>query len=503
MGFKLASSRITFVLATLLVLGLGNSRPAAAKLVGRKLAAITLQACLATGGARTAFPGSSDYNNAKFDFNLRNLYNPAAFVFPTTVAQVQNAVSCSIQVGVGIVPRGGGHSFEDYSLGGRDGVLVVDMTGFKQLTYNKAAKTAIVGAGWRLGPLYLALWNAGKVTIPAGNCPTVGVAGHALGGGWGFSSRKFGLVSDNILEAQLVTANGTLVTANANQNSDLFFALRGAGATSYGIVTQFTFRMNDVSAPVTHFKYSWTNNKAVQFQSFKAFQTWAVNVPAEISASYYMDPSGQSWLEGTYLGPQSSLAPLVQPFLSAAAANPTTSVQQLNWIQLILVNAGYLSTDDPNTLNNVPFPTNTFKAKSIYVNAPGLSDAGINAMINAMRAGPNNNAYFIYDLYGSQSAINKVAPGASAFVHRSSLYSIQMVAYWSNANGALASTNYVGSYWNTVQQYAATGAAYQNYIDRDMPLSAYYGSNLNALIADKKKWDPRNIFNFPQSIPVS
>ncbi|KAG0578435.1 hypothetical protein M758_4G020400 [Ceratodon purpureus] len=467
--------------------------------IGRKLAATTLQQCLATGGARTAFPGSSDYNNARVDYNKRTNYAPAAFVFPTTVAQVQNAISCAKQVGVGIVPRGGGHSFEDYSLGGRDGVLVVDMAGFKQLSYNSGAKTAIVGSGWRLGPLFLALWNAGKVTIPGGNCPTVGVAGHALGGGWGFSSRKFGMVSDNILEAQLVTANGTLVTANANQNSDLYFALRGAGATSYGIVTQFTFRMNDVSAPVTHFKYTWST-KSLQFQNFKAFQIWGVNVPAEISASFYMDPSGTSWLEGTYLGPKTSLPPLVQSFLSNAAANPTTSVEQLDWIHLILVNAGYPSNTDPNTLNNVPFPTNTFKAKSIFVNAPGMSDAGINAMINAMRAG-NNNAYFIYDLYGSQSAINKVATGATAFVHRTSLYSIQMVAYWSNANDAVGQTNYVSNYFNAVKPYA-TGEAYQNYIDRDMGLSAYYGSNLNALITDKKKWDPQNVFNFPQSIPL-
>jgi FAD/FMN-containing dehydrogenase len=377
----------------------------------------------------------------------------------------------------------------------------VDMSGFKQLTYNSAAKTAVVGAGWRLGPLYLALWNAGKVTIPSGNCPTVGVAGHALGGGWGFSSRKFGMVSDNILELQLVTANGTLVTANANQNSDLYFALRGAGATSYGIVTQFTFRMNDVSFPVTHFKYTWTN-KAILVQNVKAFQTWAVGVPAEISASFYMDPSGQNWLEGSYLGPQSSLAPLLTSFLSAAAANPTTSVQQLDWIHLILVNAGYSSTTDPTTLNNVPLPTSTFKAKSIYVNPPGLSATGVQAMINAMLAGPNNNAYFIFDLYGSQSAINKVAPGASAFVHRSSLYSIQMVAYWSNANDAVGQTNYVDSFYNAVKPYA-DGESYQNYIDKDVALSAYYGSNLNALITDKKKWDPQNVFNFPQSIPLS
>lgn len=140
----------------------------------RSLASVDLGACLATAKARTAFPGSQEYENARIVYQLRNRYAPAAFVFPTTVAQVQNAVACSIEAGVGIAPRGGGHSFEDYSLGGRNGVLVVDMAGFK------AAQTAVVGAGWRLGPLYLALWNAGKVTIPAGNCVSVGVAGHVI-----------------------------------------------------------------------------------------------------------------------------------------------------------------------------------------------------------------------------------------------------------------------------------------------------------------------------------
>lgn len=118
--------------------------------------------------------------------------------------------------------------------GGRNGVLVVDLGGFTQFSYNSSAKTAIVGAGYRLGPLKLALWNAGKVTIPSGTCPSVGVGGHALGGGWGYVSGKFGIMSDSILEAQVVINNGSLVTANSTQNSDLWRALKGAGANSFG-----------------------------------------------------------------------------------------------------------------------------------------------------------------------------------------------------------------------------------------------------------------------------
>lgn len=463
-----------------------------------------LRACLATAKARTAFPGSQEYTNARVVFQLRNRYAPAAFVFPTTVAQVQNAVACSIATGVGIAPRGGGHSFEDYSLGGRDGVLVVDMAGFTELTYNRAASTAVVGAGWRLGPLYLALWNAGKVTIPAGNCVSVGVAGHALGGGWGFSSRKFGLVADNIVAAQMVLANGTVVTATATQNPDLFFALRGAGANSFGIVTQFTFRVHDVSFPVTHFRYQWTA-KSQQFQNFKAFQTWGAGAPAEISASFYLDPAGNSNIEGTYLGPKSKLPALLTTFLTTAAPPVSTSIEELTWIQLILVNAGNAANSDVNWLKlqtNFQLPTKTFKAKSLFVNAPGLSDAGINAMLAAMRSGPNQNAYFLYDLFGAQSAINSVARSATSFVHRSSLFSIQAVAYWgANAGEAAGDTAFINNFYQSVRPFA-TSEAYQNYIDRDMALSAYYGSNLGALVAGKRKWDPRNVFNFPQSIPL-
>jgi FAD/FMN-containing dehydrogenase len=111
---------------------------------------------------------------------------------------------------------------------------VVDLGNLTTFSYDKVAKTAIVGAGFRLGPLKLALWNAGKVTIPSGTCPSVGVGGHALGGGWGFVSRKFGIMADSILEAQVVISNGSVVTASSSQNSDLFRALKGAGANSFG-----------------------------------------------------------------------------------------------------------------------------------------------------------------------------------------------------------------------------------------------------------------------------
>ncbi|KAL2609038.1 hypothetical protein R1flu_027611 [Riccia fluitans] len=120
-----------------------------------------------------------------------------------------------------------------YYSGGRDGVVVVDLEEINQVVYDKNTKRATIGGGARLGPIKLALWNQGKVIIPSGTCPGVGVGGLALGGGWVFVSRKFGLMSKSIIEAEVVLADGSVVTTNSGKNSDLLFALKDAGANSF------------------------------------------------------------------------------------------------------------------------------------------------------------------------------------------------------------------------------------------------------------------------------
>ncbi|KAJ7542028.1 hypothetical protein O6H91_10G086600 [Diphasiastrum complanatum] len=455
----------------------------------RRSGATDLAGCLAPAKSRVAFPGTPEYQSARTVFNGRFPYSPAAFVFPKTVPQVQNAVACAVQLSIGISPRSGGHSYEDYSLGGRDGVLVVDLAGFKHIEYTQKAGTVKVGSGVRLGPLKLALWNLGKLTVPAGNCPTVGVGGHALGGGWGFTSRKFEILSDNIIEVEVVTSTAGVVTANANKNADLYWAMRGAGANSFGIVTQFTFRVHDVSAPVTSFSFSF--QKSQQVQTIKAYQ---------LCASLYLDPSGGNRFYGTYLGPSSNMNGVLSLFFANAPAPSSQTVLETDYIHTTLIDAGLSQYANPSVLNldNYTYPTALFKAKSIIVKAPGFSDAGIQTFVNTMQAG-QLTSYFIFDLFGgSASIVNKLASGATAWVHRNSLFTIQMVSYWQfNPDQANTDITFMGKIWNAVLPFASL-EAYQNYIDRDMPLTAYHGSNLNRLITIKKSWDPTNVFNFPQ-----
>lgn len=272
-----------------------------------------------------------------------------------------------------------------------------------------------------------------------------------------------------------------------------------------GIVTQFRFNVHDVSYPVTYFQYQFA--KADQFQGVKAFQIWGLTAPAEVSASLYQDPSGGNQFYGVYLGTQDNLEIQVQTYLDNAPTPTSTYIVQTDYIHTVLINAGFDINSDPSVLNlqgGFVYPEEVFKSKSILVKGSGFSDDGITAYVNQLQGGVQTS-YFIFDLFGGgNSSINSlpVNPG-DGWVHRDSLFDIQMFAYWQNQLSTAANdTNFMESIWTAVRPYSSS-EAYQNYIDIEEPLSAYYANNLDSLIATKVKWDSANIFNFNQSIPLS
>ena len=167
-----------------------------------------------------------------------------------------------------IVPRSGGHSYGGYS--STSGVIV-DVSRLNGVSLD-SVRRAVVGAGARLIDVYDGLWQHGR-TVPAGSCPTVGIAGLALGGGVGLASRKYGLTCDNLLEATVVLANGTAVVANARQHPDLYWALRGGGGGNFGIVTRLVFRTHPVGQVATYaLEWPWSD-------AAKVVQAWQKLAP--------------------------------------------------------------------------------------------------------------------------------------------------------------------------------------------------------------------------------
>jgi FAD/FMN-containing dehydrogenase len=229
--------------------------------VARDLSAVA-RSCLEASGVAVTYPGDSAFSTQSQPENSVLPYTPAAIAAPASADEVASVTRCvAAQNGdVKVVPKSGGHSYTSASLGGQNGSVVIDLKQhLTAITIDADAKTATVQAGATLGPLAQALGEKG-FALPHGTCPTVGVGGHSLGGGWGFTSRSWGWLLDHIVSMQLVTPDGSIKSVNATSEPDLFWALRGAGASNFGTVTEFTYSLEDAPESVVNYSFTYPSN---------------------------------------------------------------------------------------------------------------------------------------------------------------------------------------------------------------------------------------------------
>ncbi|MCY0989542.1 FAD-binding oxidoreductase [Nannocystis sp. ILAH1] len=218
---------------------------------------------------RVVYPGDPDYAAARRDYNLRIDVRPSAIVFAQQPLDVQSAVAWARANGVPPAMRSGRHSYEGFSL--VENGIVIDVSSLDSVEYDDATGLAKIGAGAQLLPIYEALAHR-NVTIPGGSCPTVGIAGLTLGGGFGLLGRSRGLTCDSLVEVEMVDAKGGIVLASETRNSELFWALRGGGGGNFGVVTSFTFRAAPIG-PVAIYRIQWPWE---QIQAVTAaWQAWA------------------------------------------------------------------------------------------------------------------------------------------------------------------------------------------------------------------------------------
>lgn len=216
-------------------------------------------------------------------YNLRVPATPALIVHAQTVKHVQDAVNCGVAVGLKVTARSGGHSYTSLGLGGENGHLVVDLTRMNNVSLDANTHVATIGAGARLGDVARELFDNGGRAISHGSCPAVGLSGHILHGGYGWASHSHGLALDWMVGADVVLADGTHVRCSETENSDLFWALRGAGS-NFGIVISYelaTFAAPAVSIP---FKVSleWHTERQ-KLDGVTALVEFARDMPAELN----------------------------------------------------------------------------------------------------------------------------------------------------------------------------------------------------------------------------
>ncbi|GCE13532.1 FAD-binding oxidoreductase [Tengunoibacter tsumagoiensis] len=453
---------------------------------------------------------NANYATALQLFNPRfDAIKPDGIAYCTSPEDVQACLAFSQRFQLPFTVRSGGHSYAGYST---TTGLVIDMTRINAISVDTQAGTATIGGGARLIDVYAALTKQG-VILPAGSCPTVGIAGLTSGGGVGVLGRKFGLTCDNLLSAQVVLADGRTVTCDKDHDPDLFWALRGGGGGNFGVVTSFTFSTHPLSS-VTLFTLGWSWNKAVDV--FDAWQQWAPQAPDELWSNCLLLANQQNGplvrVNGVYVGDEATTNAQLQQLIDRIGSAPTSRyVWQSEVLDAMLYEAGCSNKSLAECRLPSMDPQGQLQreidlAKADYF-AQTLPRQAIQALVDAITTRQQISGFtgggIGIDAYGG--AINQVARNATAFVHRNALFSAQYTATWNPGDAddlVTANRSWLNNLWQAMRPYA-TGTSYQNYIDPDLKdwQQAYYGENLSHLRQVKKTYDPGNLFHFAQSIP--
>ena len=439
-------------------------------------------------------PGDDGYEAARPIWNGAHDGHPALIARCAGVADVMRAVELARSENLVVAVRGGGHSIPGFST--CDGGIVIDMSGMQGVRIDPERRTARVEAG--------ATWNvfdreaqAFGLATTGGLVSTTGVAGFTLGGGVGWLMRKHGLACDNLIGADVVTADGRLVHASEDENADLLWGLRGGGG-NFGIVTSFVFRLHPVGRTVVAGPVFYPGDSAGQV--LRAWRDWTGQAPEELTtlANLLIAPPApflpEEWHgkplvaiiavhSGSIEDGERAVEPLrrfAEPVADLIGPMPYTTMQSLI---------------DPLW---GPGPHSYMKAGFLR----GLDDGAVDALLagHAAMDSPMSEIH-VHHVGG---AVARVPDNGTAFGERSAPYLLNVIARTPSAEGYSAAVEW-GRAVHRGQAAQLTGGTYVNFLsaEGDERVRAAYGDNYARLVALKGKYDPTNLFRLNQNIAPS
>jgi FAD/FMN-containing dehydrogenase len=437
-------------------------------------------------------PSDADYDSVRALYNGMIDKRPRLIARCVDAADVITAVDFGREEGLLIAVRGGGHNGP--GLGSCDDGLMIDLSMMRSVRVDPANGTARVDPGCTSGDVDHATHPFG-LAVPFGIVSTTGVAGLTLGGGTGYLTRKYGLTVDNLLEADVVLADGTFVTASPTQHPDLFWALRGGGG-NFGVVTSFLFRAHPV-ATVYAGPIFWdaTHAKAVM----QAYRDYLPEAPEELGIFVglktvpSLDPfPREGWgkracaVIGAYNGSaadgEKALAPILQevpePIFNWMAEMPFPAMQ------------GLFDPFFPKGLQ--------WYWKGDFV--ASLPDEAIETHVEHAAKAPSELS--LMHLYPIDGAVQRVPKDATAWSARNARWSMVIAGIHSDPGQAQALKTWGRAYWQAVHRFNLEGA-YVNFMmddEVDGRVQATYGENYERLASIKAKYDPQNLFRVNQNI---
>jgi FAD/FMN-containing dehydrogenase len=454
--------------------------------------ALAAQQQLGSFGGRLIGPDDSDYDEARSLFNAMFDKRPALIARCANAGDVAKAVAFARAHGLPIAIRGGGHN--GAGLGSVDDGVVIDLSLMRDVEVDPEARTVRVGGGCTWGEVDAATNEHGLAT-PSGIISTTGVGGLTLGGGLGHLTRKCGLAIDNLLEAEVVLANGEQVRANADENPDLYWALRGGGG-NFGVVTSFLFRLHDVGTVIAGPTF-WPVESGAEV--LRAYRDFLPNAPRELNGFFLFGsvPPGPPFPEELHLRPvcgvvwcyagadeeaaAAAMAPLLdalpEPLLHGPAPMPHPAIQ--------------------GAFDGVYPAGDQWYWRADFVN--DIPDEAVE--IHAKFGAEMPTWKCTMHLYPINGAAHDVGSADTAWSYRDATYGAVFAGVDPDPANVDAIRRWSVDYQEALHPYSAGGAYVNMMMDEGQErVRASYGDNYDRLAQIKAKYDPDNTFRVNQNI---
>ncbi|KAL2494206.1 FAD-binding Berberine family protein [Forsythia ovata] len=475
-------------------------------------------------------PENSSYSSI-LNFSVQNLRfasettpKPLVIITPVNESQIQPVIYCAKENGMQIRVRSGGHDLEGLSYTSEEPFVILDLVNLREINIDVEKKTAWVQAGARLGELYYRIAEKSRTLgFPGGVCPTVGAGGHISGGGYGTLIRKYGLAADNVIDARIIDVNGRILDRKS-MGEDLFWAIRGGGGASFGVILAWKLQLVDVPEKVTVFTISRTVEQDAtnivhrwQYIAHKFDEDLVIIVYIRrVNSSQDGKRTIQATFQSLFLGGVDRLLPLMQqsfPELGLQREDCT----EMSWIESALYIYGLPVGPLDVLLNRTQANIRYLKVKADYVQKP-ISKNGLEGIWKRFFEEEAEDAQLLFFPYGGR--MDEISESAIPFPHRAgNLYKINYAVYWDEEEESERYLNWSRRLYSYMAPYVSKfpRAAYINYRDLDIGVNnkgntsyaqasiwglKYFKNNFNKLVHVKTKVDPTNFFRNEQSIPI-
>ena len=431
---------------------------------------------------RLLLSGYEGYDAARRVLNPTIDRHPALIVQPSGAADIMNAVNFARERNLLVAVKCGGHSFSGKST--CDGGMQIDLSSFRGARVDTESKTAYIAGGSLLGELDHEAMAQGLVTT-AGTVSHTGVGGLTLGGGFGRLARRYGLALDNVAGVDIVTADGKLLHADANEHPDLYWGVRGGGG-NFGVVTSFEFKLHPMQRTVIGGDVEFHLKDLAGV--LKVYADYAPVAPDDLYLDFVVSSDigkedGIAILHACYSGPESEAAKVLAPIYKAG----TPVNDGIKSIDYVALQSSWDNTDPRNTGSYL---------KSGFVN--DIPDKLVSTITQNFKTYNERGTTMFFQHSGG--AIGRVPADATAFAHRKSVANMFAVVEWPLAEPRDSHVRYIKDYWKDFEPFI--DGWYTNEIadHADKSVNRNYQGNFARLLKVKNKYDPTNLFRLNANV---